>query len=85
MSVEAYRAANKGDVPALKTLLTNPATRAAIDQLFKVPDVYGVSILKLLVVSCTTRGDDWDLDGIGDLSGEFDIVAFHGAVSFNGC
>ena len=53
MSVEAYRAANKGDVPALKTLLTNPATRAAIDQLFKVPDVYGVSILKLLVVSCT--------------------------------
>lgn len=52
MSVEAYRAANKGDVPALKTLLTNPATRAAIDKQFESPG-WSVSILRFLVVSCT--------------------------------
>lgn len=50
MSVEACQTAKKGDVPALKTLLTNPATRAAIDQRFEVPGYLGVSILKLLVV-----------------------------------
>lgn len=53
MSSEACRTAKKGDVPALKTLLTNPATRAAIDQLFRVPGLPGVSILRLLVVYCT--------------------------------
>ena len=52
MSVEACQTAWDGDVPALKTLLTNPATRAAIDQLFEVQG-FGVSILKLLVDSCT--------------------------------
>ena len=54
MSAEACKTAYDGDVPALKTLLTNPATRAAIDQLFKVSGYGGtVSILKLLVVYCT--------------------------------
>lgn len=53
MSVEACRTALNGNVPALKTLLTNPATRAAIDQLFKVPGLSDVSILRLLVVYCT--------------------------------
>ena len=52
MSGEACQTAYKGKVPALKTLLTNPATRAAIEQLFEVPG-FGVSILKLLVVYCT--------------------------------
>lgn len=52
MSAEACRTAFNGKVPALKTLLTNPATRAAIDQEFEVPG-YGVSILRLLVVYCT--------------------------------
>ena len=50
MSEEACQTAEKGDVPALKTLLTNPATRAAIDQLFAVPGFSNVSILRLLVV-----------------------------------
>lgn len=50
MSVEACQTAEKGDAPALKTLLTNPATRAAIDRLFEVPGFGGVSILGLLVV-----------------------------------
>eukprot|EP00729_Bicosta_minor_P032945 gene32945-biopygen6882 len=40
MSEEACQTAYDGKVPALKTLLTNPATRAAIDQLFKVPGLY---------------------------------------------
>ena len=48
MSVEACVTAKDGKVPALKTLLTNPATRAAIDQLFEVPP-WGVSIIKLPV------------------------------------
>lgn len=52
MSVEACKTAYHGKVPALKTLLTDPAVRAAIDQLFVVPGL-GVSIIKLLVVSCT--------------------------------
>lgn len=52
MSAEACETAWDGKVPALKTLLTNPATRAAIDQVFAVPG-YGVSILRFLVVSCT--------------------------------
>lgn len=50
MSEEACQTAYDGKVPALKTLLTNPATRAAIDQLFWVPDLPGVSMLKLIVV-----------------------------------
>lgn len=49
MSAEACETAKDGDVPALKTLLTNPATRAAIDQLFKVDGFSWVSILRLLV------------------------------------
>lgn len=53
MSAEACVTAKDGKVPALKTLLTNPATRAAIDQLFNVPFSFGVSILKLLIVYCT--------------------------------
>lgn len=53
MSAEACQTAKYGKVPALKTLLTNPATRAAIDQLFKVPGLSDVSILRLLVVYCT--------------------------------
>lgn len=53
MSVKACRTAYDGKVPALKTLLTNPATRAAIEQLFEVPGLYGVSILRPLVVYCT--------------------------------
>lgn len=48
MSAEACEAARDGKVPALKTLLTNPATRAAIDQLFKVDGFSTVSILRLL-------------------------------------
>lgn len=40
-------------MPALKTLLTDLATRDAIDQLFEVPGWDDVSILRLLVVSCT--------------------------------
>lgn len=53
MSSEACQTALDGKVPALKTLLTNPATRAAIDQLFKVPGFGNVRILRLLVVYCT--------------------------------
>lgn len=52
MSAEACQTAYDGKVPALKTLLTNPATRAAIDQLFELPGVGSVSILRLLVVYC---------------------------------
>lgn len=53
MSVEACQTALDGDVPALKTLLTNPATQAAIDQLFTLPG-YGVSrisFISLLIVA----------------------------------
>lgn len=52
MSAKACQTAKDGDVPALKTLLTNPATRAAIDQLFREQGYLSVSILKLLVVYC---------------------------------
>lgn len=48
MSAEACRTAYDGKVPALKTLLTNPATRAAIEQLFEVPHLRYVSILRLI-------------------------------------
>eukprot|EP00729_Bicosta_minor_P018629 gene18629-biopygen7523 len=52
MSAEACQTAYDGDVPALKTLLTNPATRAAIDQLFKVPGIGG----KTTVLCCAAVG-----------------------------
>ena len=45
MSVEACEIARRGGVLALKTCLTQSATRAAIDKLFEVDSEFGVSIL----------------------------------------
>ena len=47
LSVKACLTALKGDVPALKANLADPATLAAIDQLIEVPGWSAVSILGL--------------------------------------
>eukprot|EP00729_Bicosta_minor_P013677 gene13677-biopygen12226 len=52
MSAEACQTALDGKVPALKTHLTNPATRAAIDQQFELPGY----LCKWTVLCCAATG-----------------------------